>query len=152
MQENWTLRHVGVVVRNMDEAIEYYQSLGLVTSATPDHILDSKSFEDLKTYGKSGASNWKIKLKMVDIGPLTLEFTEPLEGNNVKGEYLDAIGEGANHIAFAVDDLEKEVEELAKKGIPVMYHAKGQFAYFDTRKVGNVIIELMQRKEMPKKE
>jgi hypothetical protein len=125
--------------------------LGLITSATPDHVLDSESFADLKTYGKSGASSWKIKLKMVDIGPLTLELTEPLEGDNVNGEYLDTIGEGANHIAFVVDDLAKETEELARKGIPVMYYAKGQYAYFDTRKVGNVIIELMQRREMPQR-
>ncbi len=151
MQENWTLRHVGLVVKNMDKAVEYYKSIGLATSESPDHVLDSKSFADLKTYGKSNASNWKIKIKMVNIGPLTLELTEPLEGDNVNGEYLDSIGEGANHIAFVVDDLEKETEELAKKGIPVIYYGKGQYAYFDTRKVGNVIIELMQRREMPKR-
>ena len=48
--------------------------------------------------------------------------------------------------------LEKETEELVGKGIPAIYYAKGQFAYFDTRKVGNVILELMQRRDMERKE
>ena len=149
MQDNWTLRHVGVVVRNMDKAVEYYKSLGLVSSESPDIILDSQKFEDLKTYGQSNASNWKIKIKMVNIGPLTLELTEPLEGDNVNGQYLDSIGEGANHVAYVVDDLEKETEELTKKGIQAIYYAKGQYTYFDTRESGNLIIELMQKREMP---
>lgn len=149
MQENWTLRHVGVVVRDMDKAVEYYKSLGLASSESPDIILDSDKFKDLKTYGQSNASKWKIKIKMVNIGPLTLELTEPLEGDNVNGEYLDTIGEGMNHVAYVVDDLKKETEELTKKGIPAIYYAEGEYAYFDTRKVGNVIIELMQKREMP---
>ncbi|GAJ17413.1 unnamed protein product [marine sediment metagenome] len=41
-----------------------------------------------------------------------------------------------------------QTAELVEKGIPVIAKAKIQngvsFAYFDTRKVGNVIIELMQ--------
>ena len=149
MQDNLTLRHVGVVVKDMDKAVEYYKSLGLVSSESPDIILDSQNFEDLKTYGQSNASNWKIKIKMVNIGPLTLELTEPLEGDNVNGQYLDSIGEGANHIAYVVDDLEKETEEMTGKGIPAIYYAKGQYAYFDCRAYGNLIIELMQKREMP---
>ncbi|GAG53267.1 unnamed protein product, partial [marine sediment metagenome] len=31
MEENWRFHHVAVIVRDMDEAVEYYQSLGIGT-------------------------------------------------------------------------------------------------------------------------
>jgi hypothetical protein len=45
-----------------------------------------------------------------------------------------------------VDDLEKEVAEMEAKGVPVMYHAKGQYSYLDARKIGGVVIELFQKR------
>jgi catechol 2,3-dioxygenase-like lactoylglutathione lyase family enzyme len=143
-KDTWVMMHVGVVVRNMDQAVAYFKSLGLVSSESPEIILDSESGgfgDNLLTLGKKHGSKWKIKIKMVNIGPLTLELTEPLEGDNVNGQYLKTIGEGANHIAYAVDDLEQEHEEMVKKGIPAIYYAKDEFAYYDTRKSGNLIIE-----------
>jgi len=141
-QDTWVLMHVGVVVRNMDQAVAHYKSLGLISSESPEFVLDSDGFGDnLLTFGKKHGSKWKLKLKMVNIGPLTYELTEPLEGDNVNGQYLKTIGEGANHIAYAVDDLEKEHAEMVRKGIPAIYYAKGEFAYYDTRKSGNLIIE-----------
>ena len=145
--ENWTLRHVGLSVKNMDKAVEYFRSLGGTTDDSPGHILDSAGLDNLKTYGKTEAPPWKIKIKMLDLGPLTLELTEPVEGANYNSTYMDEHGEGANHIAYLVDELEKEVAELEANGVPVMYHAEGAYAYMDARKVGGVVIELKQRDE-----
>jgi hypothetical protein len=55
-----------------------------------------------------------------------------------------------NHIAFHVDDLDREKEKMAEKGIPVVFSVrdqKGYMAYFDARKVGNMLIELAQPPE-----
>lgn len=147
--ENWTLLHVGLSVKNTDEAANYYESLGGKASERPDIVLESANFENLKTYGKTDAPPWKIKIKMLNLGPLTLELLEPIEGDNYIKTWMDEHGEGANHIAFIVDELEKEVEELEAKGVPVMYHAEGRYAYMDARKVGGVVIELMQKGELP---
>ena len=147
--ENWTLLHLGLSVKNMDEAVSYYEALGGKTADRPAIILDSANFDNLKTYGKTDAPPWKIKIKMLDMGPLTLELTEPVDGGNYNETYMDEHGEGANHIAFIVDDLAKEVAELEAKGVPAMYHADGRYAYMDARKVGGLVIELMQRGELP---
>ena len=53
--ENWTLRHVGLSVKNMDESVRYFTSLGGKTDDSPGHILDSENFQELKTYGETGA-------------------------------------------------------------------------------------------------
>ena len=146
--KNWTLRHVGLSVRNIEDAVNYFKSLGGNTDDSPGHVLDSANLENLRTYGQSDAPPWKIKIKMLDLGPLILELTEPVEGDNYNKTYMDEHGEGANHIAYIVDELDKEVAELEAKGIPVMYHASGRYAYLDTRKVGGVVIELMQKRDI----
>jgi methylmalonyl-CoA/ethylmalonyl-CoA epimerase len=144
--DKWTLWHVGISVKNMEQAVNYYKSLGGKADDSPAHVLDSTNFKGFKTYGNQDAAPWKIKIKMAQLGPLMLELTEPVEGSNYNGIYMDVHGEGANHIAYQVDDLEKEVKEMEDKGVPAMYYARGQYAYLDTRKVGGVVIELFQKR------
>ncbi|MFC1920543.1 VOC family protein [Chloroflexota bacterium] len=146
--ENWTLLHVGLSVRNTDEAVKYYESLGGKAAEMPDIVLSNTDFMSLRTYGKTDAPSWKLRIKMLNLGPLTLELLEPLEGDNFIKTWMDEHGEGANHIAYIVDNLEKEVAELEEKGVPVMYHAEARYAYMDTRETGGVVIELMQKGEL----
>ena len=93
----------------------------------------------------------ELKLKMVQLGSVTLELLQPVEGDFTHKEFLDSNGEGIQHIAFTVDDIDfdKETAKMVEKGCPVILTAKdlgtgGRCAYFDTRKVGDVIIELME--------
>ena len=147
--ENWTLWHVGLSVKSVDEAVKYYESLGGKADDRPAGVLDSVRFKDFETYGKKNAPTWKIKIKMLNLGPLSLELTEPVAGDNYNKTWMDENGEGANHVAFQVANLEKEVEELKAKGVPAMYHAKGEYAYMDARKVGGIVIELFQKRDKP---
>ena len=149
--DKWTLWHIGISVKNMEQSINQFKSLGGTTADdAPGRVLDSTNFKEFKTYGKTDAPPWKIKIKMVNLGPLMLELTEPVEGDNFNGTWMEEHGEGANHIAFQVDELEKEVDELIAKGVPAMYHAKGAYAYMDARKIGSgLVIELFQKRTRP---
>jgi len=68
---------------------------------------------------------------------------------DVNGDFLKSNGEGINHIAFTVDaeHFEPEVEKMKTKGLPILFSGwkknGGGFVYFDTRKVGGIITELM---------
>jgi len=146
MENNWRFHHVAVVVRDMDKAVEYYQSLGIATFQ-PEFMLDSSTYIDYKVYGKTSDTIDKTRMRFVQIGPFRLELVQPVEGGLIFKEFLKSKGEGVHHIAYLVDDLEKETAELTQKGIPVITRVKTQtfgFAYFDIRKIGNVIIELIQ--------
>ena len=153
MENNWKFHHVAVVVEDMDKAVEYYQSLGIGTFQ-PEFMLDSSTFTDYKVYGKTPDTIDKTRMRFVQIGPsFKLELVQPLEGEPIYKEFLKSKGEGVHHIAYAVDDLEGEAAKLAKKGIPAITRVHRSspgagfaygWAYFDTRKVGNVIIELVQ--------
>jgi 4-hydroxyphenylpyruvate dioxygenase-like putative hemolysin len=122
----------------VDKAVDYYQSLGIVNEATDRVTMEGK----------------KAKLigRFIHIGSLLLELWQPVRGETVQQEFLDSRGEGINHIAFNVDDLDREKAKLAEKGIPVVFSVRdeeGYMAYFDARKFGNILIELI---EPPKRE
>jgi len=147
MENNWKFHHVGVVIRDMDKAIEYYQSLGIATFQ-PEILFKSSNFVDFKVNGKTPDTIVKLRIRFVQIGSSQLELIQSVEGESPQKESLNRRGDGINHIAFSVDDLDKETNKLVKKGIKVIFSGKrqtGGFAYFDTRKVGNVIIELIQQ-------
>ena len=130
MENNWKLHHVGVAIRDADKALEYYQSLGIVTGEPKVRGGDS------------------FKLINAQIGSIVFELIQPVHGESPQKEFINSRGEGIDHIGFTVDDLDKETAKLAEKGVSVIisgrFQTGGGYAYFDTRKVGNVIIELIQ--------
>ncbi len=148
METNWKLSHVGVVVRDLDKTVEYYQSLG-IAEITPEFILDNNSFTELTMYGKPADPKTKIKARFAQIGPVRFELLQPAEGESLQKEFLESRGEGIMNIAFAVDDIERETAKLVEKGIKVILNAKFKngvvLTFFETRKVGNVIVQLIQR-------
>ena len=147
MENNWKFHHVGVAIRDIDKTVEYYQSLGIATFE-PEILFKSSDFADFTVNGKIPDTIVRLRIRYVQIGPFQLELIQPVEGESPQKESLNRRGDGINHIAFSVDDLDKETNKLVKKGIKIIFSGKrqtGGFAYFDTRKVGNVIIELIQQ-------
>lgn len=133
MESNWRFNHLGMVVRDVDKAVEYYQSLGIVSDVTDRITMEGKKA--------------KLVGRFIDIGSLRIELWQPVRGETVQQEFLNSRGEGVNHIAFHVDDLDREKERMAEKGIPVVFTVRdeeGYMAYFDAREVGNTLIELIQ--------
>jgi hypothetical protein len=52
------------------------------------------------------------------------------------------------HICAHTDDLDRDIEELTELGYEIISEGKlsdgGRFAYFDTRAVGGLILELFE--------
>lgn len=147
METNWRFHHVGVVVRDMDKAIEYYQSLGIFTFQ-PETMLDSSTFADYKVCGKIPGTVQKVRIRFAEVGPYGFELLSPIEGETIYKEFLNSKGEGIHPLGFRVDDLDGEVAKLREKGISILMSGRRPggtgFTYFDTRKVGNAIIALSQ--------
>ena len=150
MENSWEFHHMAIVVRDMDKAVEYYQSLGIATFK-PEFMLDSSLYIDYEVFGKAPATIDKTRMRFVQIGSFQIELVHPIEGEPIYKEFLNSRGEGVHHIAYMVGDLEEETAKLVRKGIPVITRVKlpngGAFAYFDTRQGGNLMIELIQRRE-----
>ena len=134
--------HIGILVRDVDKAVEYYESLGIgpfkpVPRIAIDRVVRGKPADDVHHLAS-----------IAPMGSVKLELVQPVSGESVQKEFLDKHGEGINHLGFLVDDFEKEVARLVGKGYKVISSAKfaagGGLAYLDTDRVGGVIFELLQ--------
>lgn len=132
--------HIGVVVRNIDKAVEYYQALG-IGPFEPSNLVHI----DRRIYGKP-VTDVKLIAKGITLGPIGFELVQPVSGETPQKEFLESRGEGINHIAFIVDDIEEAISIMVEAGFKVVSSAKneggGGVAFFDTDKVGGVQIEL----------
>ena len=50
MENNWTVHHIAVIVRDMNKAVEYLLSLGIAT-IKPEHIITKDTLIDLMSFG-----------------------------------------------------------------------------------------------------
>lgn len=134
---------VGVVVKDLDKTIERLSSLGIGPFQPRVLPPDAKEWFRGKPFNPSG----KLKLSCAMMGDIELELIQPVEGESPHKEFLDSKGEGIQHIACLVEDLDGEVEKLTRQGVSVLLRARrkvGGVAYLDLG-VAGLIIELIQR-------
>jgi len=143
---SWEFRGVGVVVKDLDKTSEYYQSLGF--TVRPERLLNDNPIEGYRGVGQVPDTQIKARSRTIEIGPLSCEFVEPVEGRTIYQDSLDRRDEGINSIVFLVEDLEEEASRLVERNIPVLLSGKpsngDRFAYFDTRQIGNTMVKLTQ--------
>ena len=141
--QSWKLMQIGLVVRNMDKAVKRLSVLGFGPFAPKKLPPGTKEW----FRGKPFHANVDVKATMV--GNVELELCQPISGESPHQEFLDSKGDGIQHVMFAVDDLEKEIDRLTKQGATVLLKAvfdSGGLAYLDLDASG-FIVELIQ---MPK--
>ena len=125
--------HIGILVRNMDEAIKLYEGC---FGAEVDKI-ETVSEQGVKAAILSLAQGAK------------LELLEPLPGSNM-AKVLEKRGEGLHHITFEVDDVEKEISRLSEEGIELIDKKsrrglEGMVAFIHPKSVRGVLVELCQK-------
>jgi methylmalonyl-CoA/ethylmalonyl-CoA epimerase len=142
------IHHVGVVVKDIEKAITYLQSLGIGPFSGPD---GSKTFTvafqgDL--HGRPAA--WKTTISNARMGDVELELLEPTEGPQALRESLDKTGEGLHHIGFVTNDLQSEIAALEKSGVGIWTMGRaegGPFIYSNPTPVGGLAIEFREIKD-----
>jgi methylmalonyl-CoA/ethylmalonyl-CoA epimerase len=140
-----TLAQVAIVVHNIEEAAKRYADiLGL---PVPEPIVTAPGLENQQTY-RGEPSDARAKLAFFSVGQVQIELIEPLGGASTWQEALDTKGEGVHHIAFWVEGMQKSVDFLKSRGIPMIQRGdmgEGQYAYFDAEVQLGVTLELLER-------
>ena len=93
----------------------------------------------------------RIRQACMDLANIQLELIEPIgEEPSYWQECLDRDGEGLHHIAFRMDDSERELKEFEQQGHPVMQQGEwkeephnGFYAYLDMQDSLKCVIELL---------
>ena len=146
------LHHVGVVVRDINKAISYYESLGIGPFGAPG---GKKTFSiDFKGELHGKPATWTTTISNARIGDVELELLEPTKGAQALKESLDATGEGMHHIGFITEDLDAEIANFKKNGVGIWTLARepdgGGFLYSDPTPFGGTAIEFRKMGAPPK--
>lgn len=109
------LSHVGVVVRNIEEAVEVYTKL-LGFNAPATGIVDVP---------EAG-----VKSALIPIGNNYIELLQSTDPSNLTAQILEQRGEGLLHIAVEVDDVDAELKSLEEKGIEAIEIPQGEYVNY----------------------
>ncbi len=139
--------HIGIVVKDVDKSVKLFESLGIGPFGEARELVRSEA----EMWGKPVApDSFRVRSRNASMGTVGLQLTQPIEGESFWKDFLNTHGEVVHHLAFVVDDLEKETDKLEKKGFEVIYRVRfpnGEIATFiDTRKLWGFFIELIQQK------
>ncbi len=137
------LIHVGVVVRDMEKAIGRLTALGI--GPFKPRVLPPDARETYR--GKPFVPGKRVAIQTTQIGNMELELIQPIDGESPHQEFLDAKGEGIQHLGFMVDNLEEDVKRLTAQGSEILltsqFKGGGGVAYLDLDAAG-LIVELVQ--------
>ena len=149
MHKDWNFSHVCILVRDMDKAIKHFEALGV--GPFPPLIGGTEGTPLTEQTVRGEPSDYDMDLRMCreGMGGLGLELIQPLKGRSIYDEFLEEKGEGVHHVCYNVEDLDKEIADMAKAGFEVVQTggtAGARWAYFDTDKTGGMVVELGQRR------
>jgi len=95
--------HIGIAVNNIEEAVKLYtEVLGLEVS------------------GMETVEEQKVRTAIIPVGESKIELLESTSPEGVIAKYIEKRGEGMHHLALGVDNLQKTLEVLKGKGIPLI--------------------------------
>jgi methylmalonyl-CoA/ethylmalonyl-CoA epimerase len=105
----------------------------------------------MKLQGTETVEEQKVKTAFLPLGETEIELLESTAPDGPIGKFIEARGQGIQHLAFRVDDLEAALAELKAKGVRLIdekprYGAGGaRIAFLHPKATNGVLIELCQR-------
>lgn len=126
--------HIGVAVKNLDETLKFYEDI-----------------LGMKCHGTETIEEQKVKVAFLPIGDTEVELLESTEEDGPIAKYIEKRGEGIQHIAFRVDDIEKAIAAMKEKGMRMIdekprYGAGGaKIAFVHPKSTHGILLELCER-------
>lgn len=109
--------HIGIVVKDVDEAKERY---GRLLGIKNWYKLTST---DLNLYYNNARRECEVTLLYGGKGATKLELIGTTGDDNIYTSFLEKRGEGIHHVMYNVKDLDKAIEHFSKEGYKVLQHA-----------------------------
>lgn len=127
------LNHVGIVVRDIESSLKFYEGIFGVDAA-PIQVVEDQG----------------IKAALVAVGGSQLEFIQPTDSTGTVARFVERRGEGLHHICFEVDGLEETLGRLQASDVDLIDHTprvgiSGMIAFLHPRATGGVLVELVER-------
>jgi len=127
------LDHIGIAVKNLAESAKLYEMLGI------------------KSTGVEEVAQQKVKVSFFPVGDSEIELLESTSPDGPIAKYIEKNGEGIQHLALRVDNIEAVLAELKAKGVRLIdetprYGAGGaRIAFVHPKSTGGILLELSER-------
>ncbi len=126
--------HIGIAVKDLGETLKFYEEVLGIKSINTEIVEEQR-----------------VKVAFLPIGDTEIELLESTEEGGPISKFIEKRGEGIQHIAYRVDNIEKVIEEIKAKGIRMIdekprYGAGGaKIAFLHPKSTFGVLIELCER-------
>ncbi|MDK2877567.1 MAG: methylmalonyl-CoA/ethylmalonyl-CoA epimerase [Thermoanaerobacteraceae bacterium] len=126
--------HIGIAVKDLNETLKIYtEILGL------------------KSAGEETVAEQKVRVAFIPVGESEIELLESTEPDGTIAKFIEKNGEGIQHIALRVDNIEKTLEDLKARGVRLIDEKPrngaggARIAFIHPKATKGVLIELCER-------
>lgn len=127
------IEHIGIAVKDLKASNALFEKL-----------------LGVPPYKEEAVESEGVTTSFFESGPNKIELLEATTEDSPIAKFLEKKGEGIHHIAFAVDDIEAEIERLQGEGFR-MIHEKPKagadnklIAFLHPKGTNGVLVELCQ--------
>jgi len=126
--------HIGVAVKDLNQAAKFYTDILGIAKQEEEVVAEQK-----------------VRVAFLPITDSEVELLESTEPDGPIARFIENRGEGIQHIAFRVENIEEALEELKEKGIRLIdqHPRKGaggaRIAFIHPKETNGVLVELCER-------
>jgi methylmalonyl-CoA/ethylmalonyl-CoA epimerase len=126
--------HIGIAVKSIADAGKFYTDILGLTIDDIENVADQK-----------------VNVAFLPITGSEVELLESTESDGPVAKYIDSRGEGVQHMAFRVANIEEALQELKEKGVRLIDQEprKGaggaKIAFIHPKETNGVLIEICER-------
>jgi len=126
--------HIAIAVKDIDESLKFFcDGLGL----------SCKKIEEVE--------GQKVKVAFIPIGDTNIELVQATDPESAVAKFIEKKGEGIQHVALRVKDIEKVIQFLKDKGVELIdaIPRKGahgsKIVFLHPKSSHGALIELVER-------
>ena len=126
--------HIGIAVKDLEQAKKFYTE-----------------FLGMKALGEEVVEEQKVKVCFIPCGDSEIELLESTSPDGPIAKHIEKKGEGIQHIALRVDNIEAAIADLMAKGVRMIdekprYGAGGaKIAFVHPKSTGGILLEISER-------
>ena len=129
------IEHLGIAVNSIDASLKVFETL-----------LGSSCYkvEEVESEG--------VRTAFLEIGESKIELLEATNPESPIAKYLEKRGQGIHHIAFDVEDIDREMARLMNEGFQLIHQTpkdgadNKRIAFLHPKSTEGILVELCQEK------
>lgn len=97
------IEHIGIAVEDLEKAVRYYEEV-----------------IGLECYAIEEVPDQKVRTAFFRLGDTKIELLESTDPGGPVARFIEKRGQGIHHIAFAVADVDRALENAAARGVKLI--------------------------------